>query len=117
MLHQSINERICSLDYKNYKAEIKTADAQDSHKDGVIVLVTGCLTGKDNKRKKFSQTFFLAPQDKGYYVLNDVFRYVEENEPDTSGNLVIGVLEIPSSSVDPNPGLLYHCLLFFHHKF
>ncbi|KAL8475827.1 hypothetical protein ACS0TY_028476 [Phlomoides rotata] len=100
---KSINERICSLDYKNYKAEIKTADAQDSHKDGVIVLVTGCLTGKDNNRRNFSQTFFLAPQDKGYYVLNDVFRYVEENEPETSGNLVIGVLEIPSSSVDPNP--------------
>ncbi|KAL8471559.1 hypothetical protein ACS0TY_028987 [Phlomoides rotata] len=99
----SINERICSLDYKKYKAEIKTADAQDSHKDGVIVLVTGCLTGKDNNRRKISQTFFLAPQDKGYYVLNDVFRYVEENEPETSGNLVIGVLEIPSSSVDPNP--------------
>ncbi|KAL8554319.1 hypothetical protein ACS0TY_002488 [Phlomoides rotata] len=100
---KSINERICSLDYKKYKAEIKTADAQDSHKDGVIVLVTGCLTGKNNNRRKFSQTFFLAPQDKGYYVLNDVFRYVEENEPETSGNLVIGVLEIPSSSVDPNP--------------
>ncbi|KAL8541229.1 hypothetical protein ACS0TY_002471 [Phlomoides rotata] len=85
------------------KAEIKTADAQDSHTDGVIVLVTGCLTGKNNNRRKFSQTFFLAPQDKGYYVLNDVFRYVEENEPETSVNLVIGVLEIPSSSVDPNP--------------
>lgn len=100
------------MDYKNYKAEIKTADAQDSHKDGVIVLVTGCLTGKDNKRRKFSQTFFLAPQDKGYYVLNDVFRYVEDNEPDTSGNLVIGVLEIPSISMEPNPGLLALSLPF-----
>ncbi|KAL0332156.1 UNVERIFIED_CONTAM: Nuclear transport factor 2, partial [Sesamum calycinum] len=73
---KSINDKICSLDYKNYKAEIKTADAQDSYKDGVIVLVTGCLTGKDNLRKKFTQTFFLAPQDKGYYVLNDVFSFL-----------------------------------------
>ena len=31
-------------------------------------------------KRKFTQTFFLAPQDKGYFVLNDVFRYVEENE-------------------------------------
>ncbi|KAL0350791.1 UNVERIFIED_CONTAM: Nuclear transport factor 2, partial [Sesamum radiatum] len=101
----SINDKICSLDYKNYKAEIKTADAQDSYKDGVIVLVTGCLTGKDNLRKKFTQTFFLAPQDKGYYVLNDVFRYVEESEPDFSSGVVLGVNETTSSSLgqDPEP--------------
>ncbi|KAK4417588.1 Nuclear transport factor 2 [Sesamum alatum] len=102
---KSINDKICSLDYKNYKAEIKTADAQDSYKDGVIVLVTGCLTGKDNLRRKFTQTFFLAPQDKGYYVLNDVFRYVEESEPDISSGVVLGVDETPSSSLgqDPEP--------------
>ncbi|KAI8019739.1 Nuclear transport factor 2 [Camellia lanceoleosa] len=77
---QAINDRILSLDYGNYKAEIKTADAQESYKEGVIVLVTGYLTGKDNVRRKFTQTFFLAPQEKGYFVLNDVFRYVEESE-------------------------------------
>ncbi|KAE8716013.1 RNA binding protein, putative isoform 2 [Hibiscus syriacus] len=65
---------------QDYTAEIKTADAQDSFEKGVIVLVTGCLTGKDNVRRKFTQTFFLAPQDKGYFVLNDVFRYVEDKE-------------------------------------
>ncbi|KAE9602222.1 putative hydrolase [Lupinus albus] len=76
---KAINEKITSLNYEDYTAEIKTADAQDSYEKGVIVLVTGCLTGKDNVRKKFSQTFFLAPQDKGYYVLNDIFRYIEDN--------------------------------------
>lgn len=70
------------MDYTAYKAEIKTADAQESFKDGVVVLVTGYLTGKeDNRRRKFIQSFFLAPQDKGYFVLNDVFRYVDENKP------------------------------------
>jgi len=48
--------------------------------NGVIVLVTGCLTGKDNVRRKFTESFFLAPQDKGYYVLNDAFRFVEEDK-------------------------------------
>lgn len=101
---KSINDKICSLDYKNYKAEIKTADAQDSFKEGVIVLVTGCLTGKDNLKRKFAQTFFLAPQDKGYYVLNDVFRYVEESEPDITA-AVVGVNDTPSSTLtqDPEP--------------
>ncbi|KAF8399605.1 hypothetical protein HHK36_015474 [Tetracentron sinense] len=77
---RAINEKILSLDYKDYKAEIKTADAQESFEKGVIVLVTGFLTGKDNVRRKFTQLFFLAPQDKGYFVLNDVFRYVEETK-------------------------------------
>ncbi|CAA0820294.1 Nuclear transport factor 2 (NTF2) family protein with RNA binding (RRM-RBD-RNP motifs) domain [Striga hermonthica] len=102
---ESINDTICSLDYKNYKAEIKTADAQDSYKDGVVVQVTGCLTGPDNLKKKFSQTFFLAPQDKGYYVLNDIFRYVEEREPEFSMSVVTGVDVTPSGSAiqDPEP--------------
>jgi len=69
------------LNYEDYTAEIETADAQESYGNGVIVLVTGCLTGKDHVRRKFTQTFFLAPQEKGYFVLNDVFRFLEENEP------------------------------------
>ncbi|XP_052179513.1 nuclear transport factor 2-like isoform X2 [Diospyros lotus] len=77
---QAINDKILSLGYGNYKAEIKTADAQGSYMEGVIVLVTGCLTGKDDVKRKFAQTFFLAPQEKGYFVLNDVFRYVDGNE-------------------------------------
>lgn len=69
-----------SLKYEDYTAEIETADAQESYERGVIVLVTGCLTGSDNVGKRFSQTFFLAPQDKGYFVLNDVFRFLEEKD-------------------------------------
>ncbi|KAM3286425.1 nuclear transport factor 2 isoform X1 [Capsicum chacoense] len=102
---KSINDMICSLGYKNYKAEIKTADAQQSYKDGVTVLVTGYLTGKDNMRKQFTQTFFLAPQDKGYFVLNDVLRFVEQNEIDNSSetvNAVKDVVSVPLTSA-PEP--------------
>ncbi|KAL2905379.1 putative G3BP-like protein [Bienertia sinuspersici] len=76
---EEIKDLILSLESKDYKAEILTADTQASHMDGVIVLVTGCLTGKDNVRRKFTESFFLAPQEKGYYVLNDVFRFIEED--------------------------------------
>ncbi|XP_038985890.1 nuclear transport factor 2-like isoform X3 [Phoenix dactylifera] len=75
---QAINEKILSMDYREFGAEIKTVDAQESLDGGVLVLVTGYLTGKDNIRRSFTQSFFLATQDKGYYVLNDIFRYVEE---------------------------------------
>ncbi|KAK4775745.1 hypothetical protein SAY87_023706 [Trapa incisa] len=80
---QAINEKILSLNYEDFTAEIKTADAQESYGRGVIVLVTGCLTGKDNVKRNFTQMFFLARQEKGYFVLNDVFRYLEENGQQT----------------------------------
>lgn len=67
------------MDYGEFRSEIKTVDAQDSLNGGVLVLVTGHLISKDNAKRTFTQSFFLAPQDKGgYYVLNDIFRYVEE---------------------------------------
>ncbi|CAI9116789.1 OLC1v1018030C1 [Oldenlandia corymbosa var. corymbosa] len=78
----TISKKIISFfDYKNCKIEIKSADAQRSLQRSVIVVVTGCLTGADNVRREFMQTFFLAPQTKGYFVLNDVFRYIKEREP------------------------------------
>lgn len=77
-LGQAINDKILSLDYGEFSAEITTVDAQESYNGGVLVLVTGYLSGKDNLRRKFTQSFFLAPQDKGYFVLNDVFRYVDD---------------------------------------
>ncbi|XP_010317134.2 nuclear transport factor 2-like isoform X3 [Solanum lycopersicum] len=102
---KNINTLICSLDYKNYKAEIRTADAQDSFKDAVVVLVTGCLTGRDKLKRKFAQTFFLAPQDKGYFVLNDVFRYVEDNEIDTVSEVLNGTEDVQSEVLTPDPDL------------
>lgn len=100
-----------SLEYKDYKAEIKTADAQKSYKDGVTVLVTGCLTGKDNLRRKFAQSFFLAPQDNGYFVLNDVFRYVEDDEP-LDDHAVNGVDDVTTVPLNPDRGKVILLLLF-----
>ncbi|KAL8546528.1 hypothetical protein ACS0TY_006312 [Phlomoides rotata] len=74
---QAINDKIVSLNYGDYKAEIKSVDAQESFSGGVHVLVTGYMTGKENSVHNFAQSFFLAPQDKGYFVLNDMFRYLD----------------------------------------
>ncbi|XP_016450024.2 nuclear transport factor 2 isoform X1 [Nicotiana tabacum] len=72
---QAINDKILSLNYGDFRAEIISVDAQESYNGGVHVLVTGLLAGNDNVVRNFSQTFFLAPQDRGYFVLNDMFRY------------------------------------------
>ncbi|KAL6506535.1 hypothetical protein OROGR_024716 [Orobanche gracilis] len=74
---KAIDEKIVSLNYGDFRAEIKTVDAQESFDGGVHVLVTGYLTGKDNAVCNFAQSFFLAPQETGYFVLNDMFRYVD----------------------------------------
>ncbi|PON64654.1 Splicing factor-like protein [Trema orientale] len=80
---QGIKEMILSLDFQSYDAQILTADAQYSHNNGVIVLVTGCLIGNNNERRKFAQTFFLSFQGESYFVLNDVFRYIEDEISNT----------------------------------
>ncbi|KAL5562149.1 hypothetical protein UlMin_031896 [Ulmus minor] len=103
---QAINEKILSLDYGNFSADITTVDSQDSYEGGVFVLVTGYLTGKDNLRRKFSQSFFLAPQDKGYYVLNDVFRYVEDAEHQNGNNGLVNDDEVPITPEHEPPTVL-----------
>jgi hypothetical protein len=63
------------VDFRNCLLEIKTANAQSSHKDVVLIIVTGSLTSYEGIciYRKFIQTFFLAPQESGsYFVLNGV---------------------------------------------
>lgn len=100
----AINDKIISLDYSDYTAEIKTVDSQDSYNQGVLVLVTGALNGKDGLKRNFTQSFFLAPQDKGYFVLNDVFRYLDEPpQPETANIFINGIPEQTSKVPAPEP--------------
>ncbi|EPS61565.1 hypothetical protein M569_13230, partial [Genlisea aurea] len=74
-----IHELIMSLDY--VAIEIKTAHSLESWNNGVLVMVSGSVRLKEfNGRKKFIETFFLAPQEKGFFVLNDMFHYVNEEQ-------------------------------------
>ncbi|XP_029117457.1 nuclear transport factor 2 isoform X2 [Elaeis guineensis] len=98
---QAINEKILSMDF--HGAEIKTVDAQDSLNGGVLVLVTGYVTGMDNDRRDFTQSFFLAPQDKGFFVLNDIFRYVGEAEHQQGGQGLANGAGAPLSPGQDSP--------------
>ncbi|KAI4345895.1 hypothetical protein L6164_012981 [Bauhinia variegata] len=72
-----IHSLVMSLNYTGI--EIKTIHSLESWSGGVIVMVSGSLQIKDySPRRKFMQTFFLAPQEKGFFVLNDIFHFVEE---------------------------------------
>lgn len=45
-----------------------------------MVQVIGEISNKAAAHRKFVQTFVLAEQPKGYFVLNDIFRYMLEDE-------------------------------------
>ncbi|CAN4122062.1 unnamed protein product [Withania somnifera] len=62
---EGINEFINSSHFKNNKVEITSVDSQSSAAGGILVMVTACLVGQDESRK-----------ETGYYVLNDILRFV-----------------------------------------
>lgn len=76
---QQIHTLVMSLHYTGI--EIKTLHSLESWNGGVLVMVSGSVHVKGiNRSRKFVQTFFLAPQEKGYFVLNDIFHYVDEEQ-------------------------------------
>ncbi|KAJ7558118.1 hypothetical protein O6H91_04G025200 [Diphasiastrum complanatum] len=94
---EEINNEVMSLDPGHLVAEIKTIDSQESLRGGVLVMVTGSLASKNNARRDFVQTFFLAPQEKGFFVLNDMLRYLEAEPPSLrSTNVTNGNLDVPA---------------------
>ncbi|KAL1826086.1 hypothetical protein ACET3Z_012864 [Daucus carota] len=59
--------------------EIKTINSLDSWNGCILVVVSGSVKSKEFiGRKKFVQTFLLAPQEKGFFVLNDIFHLLDE---------------------------------------
>lgn len=95
---KDINEKILSMDYSEYRTQIKTVDAQETLNGGVLLLVTGYLFGNDNVRRDFTQSFLLATQETGYYVLNDIFRFVEEAEQQQEQQGLANETGVPSSA-------------------
>ena len=74
---QQIHALIMSLNFT--AIEIKTINSLDSWNGGILVMVSGSVKAKDfGVRRNFIQTFFLAPQEKGYFVHSDIFQYIND---------------------------------------
>lgn len=78
-LLQSINERIKQLDFQDCKVRVNNVDSQGSDQN-IVIQVIGEISNKSAPHRKFCQTFVLAEQTNGYFVLNDIFRYLNEDE-------------------------------------
>ncbi|KAL8851599.1 MAG: hypothetical protein Q9221_003531 [Calogaya cf. arnoldii] len=78
---RAINDRIKELDIQDCKVRVSNVDSQESFKN-IVVQVIGEMSNKAAPHRKFVQTFVLAEQPNGYFVLNDIFRYIEDEEED-----------------------------------
>lgn len=84
---QNIQERIKSLDLSDScsKVRISNVDSQTSY-DNIVIQVIGETSNKiGDDPKKFVQTFVLAQQPSGYFVLNDILRYLDEDNEEEQG--------------------------------
>lgn len=76
---KQIQERIKALDFQDCKVRVSNVDSQASE-ENIVIQVIGETCNKNGDPKKFVQTFILAEQPSGYFVLNDIFRYIKEEE-------------------------------------
>ncbi len=108
---QSIQERIKKLDFQDCKVRISNVDSQASI-ENIVIQVIGETSNKSGEPKKFVQTFVLAKQPSGYFVLNDILRYIREEadeeplEPLASGTVTMDAplpTEAPAEVEPPKP--------------
>ncbi|KAF7732283.1 hypothetical protein EC973_005178 [Apophysomyces ossiformis] len=77
---QAIRDKIDELGYEDCKIRVTQVDSQGSASNGILVQVLGEMCSRDEPAQRFCQTFFLAPQPNGYYVLNDIFRFLKDED-------------------------------------
>lgn len=82
---KAINDRIKELDFHDTKVRVTNVDSQGSDQN-IVIQVIGEISNKGQPHKRFVQTFVLAEQTNGYFVLNDIFRYLAE-EPEEEEEL------------------------------
>ncbi|KAK4639305.1 hypothetical protein QC761_707110 [Podospora bellae-mahoneyi] len=71
----NIQERIKQLDFEDSKVRISNVDSQGSA-ENILIQVIGEISSKGAEPRKFVQSFVLAKQPSGYFVLNDILRYI-----------------------------------------
>jgi hypothetical protein len=100
-----IHVKFKELKLKDSKVVVSNVDSQSSLSGGILVSVLGEHELKGKTPRKFSQVFFLAEQPNGFYVLNDVFRYLKQEddvEEEYQGSSGTGAAVSSASDFDAN---------------
>lgn len=83
---REIVQLIAKHNFRNCKVMVSNIDCQRTLADGVLVQVIGEMANEGEPSQKFVQTILLAPQNNGYYVLNDIMRFLKEDAPSEFGD-------------------------------
>ncbi|PJF16706.1 hypothetical protein PSACC_03489 [Paramicrosporidium saccamoebae] len=75
---EEIHERLASMGYNGARVVIGNIDCQPSMNGGILIFVLGTMHWPTGVVRKFTQTFLLAEQPNGYFVLNDIMRILSE---------------------------------------
>ncbi|KAH9936012.1 hypothetical protein B0H21DRAFT_813317 [Amylocystis lapponica] len=105
---QEIHNKITSIGFQDCKVFIHSVDAQSSANGGIIIQVIGEMSNHGEAWRKFVQTFFLAEQPNGYFVLNDIFRFLKEEavESDDQASDAEGAAPVSQSQKQPTVPIL-----------
>ncbi|PWA98653.1 Nuclear transport factor 2 [Artemisia annua] len=85
---KEIRKVILESDIRNRDIIRLNVHAQDSIANSIVIGVVGVLR-KDSTVKRFSQTFLLAPQPRGFYVHTDFFQFLITNDDTAEDNPVL----------------------------
>ncbi|PCD38201.1 hypothetical protein AU210_006684 [Fusarium oxysporum f. sp. radicis-cucumerinum] len=99
---QDIQERIKNLDFHDCKVRISNVDSQASF-ENIVIQVIGETCNNNKAPKKFVQTFVLAQQPSGYFVLNDILRYIDDESDDESAAASEEAAEEPAAPATEEP--------------
>ncbi|KAJ1660561.1 hypothetical protein IWQ61_000524 [Dispira simplex] len=93
---EEIHAKIVEANFRDCKVLVSNVDSIPSMNGSILVQVIGELSNDNGPSQKFTQTFLLAEQPNGYYVLNDIFRYIkddleaeEEDEPEVTKSAAV----------------------------
>ncbi|GAA5904386.1 uncharacterized protein JCM6883_006472 [Sporobolomyces salmoneus] len=98
-----IHAKIMSLGFEDCKVYISNVDSQSSAEGGIIVQVIGEMSNSNGPWRKFAQTFFLAEQPNGYFVLNDICRYIKEEGDEELASAPVTAEKSTSTPPDEQP--------------
>ncbi|KAL5612584.1 hypothetical protein BROUX41_004321 [Berkeleyomyces rouxiae] len=98
----SIEQRIRELGFQDCKVRVSNVDSLSSF-DNIVIQVIGETSNKQEPPRKFVQTFVLAKQTSGYFVLNDIWRFItddEEEEPIVEQTADETVEAVPEATIE-----------------
>lgn len=89
------------MDIQDCKVRVLNVDSQEAQRN-ILVQVIGEISNKAEPHRKFVQTFVLAEQPSGYYVLNDIFRYIAWEEDEYENGAEANEANQASTAQKPN---------------